>query len=199
MFRWLISTALTLSLVLGASHHRTSDQLSTSHSQSLRRSQRHHLRMLRARSTVQSSTYRQKSEQQLHKNKEPTLTEDELSSITSEEKDTARFVPGRVLIAGNKKCVNKCSSTHECRIYSTAAPEKRVACLGSCHKECSVCPLSAVTNDCRKACESQCASDLKEGGDSSVCWHACLEHCPCEDLGDQLYDILDLYVRTMKN
>ena len=113
-----------------------------------------------------------------------------MSSMSTSESDDDqhRFVPGRVLIAGNKKCVNKCSAEKECRSYGAAAPEKKNVCLGGCHRECSVCPLSSVTNDCRKACESQCSKDDTDG----VCWHACLERCPCEDLGDQLFDVLDM-------
>ena len=73
----------------------------------------------------------------------PSLSEKEILSSNTDESETSRFVPGRVLVAGNKRCVNKCSSSNECRSYGVAAPEKRQECLGSCHRECSVCPLSA--------------------------------------------------------
>jgi hypothetical protein len=108
--------------------------------------------------------------------------------MSNAEEDSNTFVPGRILIAGNKKCVNKCSATNECRGFGVAAVAEKNKCLGSCHRECSVCPLSSVTNDCRIACESQCAQDAP----GAVCWHACLDKCPCEDLGDQLFDVLDL-------
>ena len=70
----------------------------------------------------------------------------------------AHFVPTRVVIAGNRRCVNRCAAAHGCRAFTAAAPERRDQCVLSCHRECSVCPLSAVTRDCGRACVSQCES-----------------------------------------
>lgn len=154
-----------------------------------------HTRMLRASSKTFLRTKKNKNQNQnRNKNKKsaqttnPGLTSEEIDASVDDEKEISRFVPGRILIAGNRKCVNKCSANKSCRKYTLAAKNKKNQCLGECHRECSVCPLSSVTNDCRTACESQCKGE--DSGD--VCWHACLEHCPCEDLGDQLYDVLDL-------
>ena len=36
----------------------------------------------------------------------------------------AHFVPGRIVIAGNKRCVNRCAATKGCRAFTAAAPER---------------------------------------------------------------------------
>lgn len=126
----------------------------------------------------------------------PSVPDNELENMSKEEEEKKSFLPGRVLVAGNKHCVNKCSTANECRSFGKAAPDKKNACIGNCHRECSVCPLSSVTNDCRKACESQCS--INENG-NEICWHACLEKCPCEDLGDQLFDVLDMIPDYFEN
>ena len=167
---------------------------------------RHHTRMLRASSKTFLRTKKNKNRNK-NTNKNtiknsahttPGLTSEEIDASVDDEKEISRFVPGRILIAGNRQCVNKCSVKKFCRQkynYNAATTttknqkNQKNVCLGECHRECSVCPLSSVTNDCRTACESQCKGEDSSG---DVCWHACLEHCPCEDLGNQLYDVLDL-------
>ena len=174
----LASSHSVLGTAVGGRLHTHSRLTHHQHQQSTTRTSHQH--RLRSSSSLLKTHLR---------NQQPSsITEDELSDMSNAEEDSNTFVPGRILIAGNKKCVNKCSATNECRAFGVAAVSEKNKCLGSCHRECSVCPLSSVTNDCRIACESQCAQDAP----GAVCWHACLDKCPCEDLGDQLFDVLDL-------
>ena len=150
-------------------------------------------RVMRARQSRERRMLRARQVRHLEL-EEPAHDEEAPAKVSSEEATTtmSHFVPGRVIIAGNKRCVNRCAASKGCRSYTSAAPERRDQCVLSCHQECSVCPLSAVTRDCGRACVSQCESTDQNGPLArQACHHACLEKCPCEDLGPQLFDLID--------
>ena len=101
---------------------------------------------------------------------------------------------GSVIIS-NQKCLNKCVGRKEnmCR-WKWRNPNKKAACMQRCHKECLVCPLTAVKGTCANKCKRDCKlGKTPEGTPEGMrCVHSCLEACPCEDLSEELRDIIRL-------
>ena len=101
---------------------------------------------------------------------------------------------GAVIIS-NQACLNKCVGRKEnmCR-WKFKTPDKKAACMARCHKECLVCPMTAVKGTCANKCKLECKlGKTAEGTPQTMsCIHGCLEKCPCEDISNELKDLIRL-------
>ena len=97
------------------------------------------------------------------------------------------------LIISNQQCLNKCVGRDMCR-WKLKNPTKKAACFARCHKECLVCPLTAVKGTCANKCKSSCKLGSTSQGtpEGMRCIHTCLEKCPCEDVSNELKDLIRL-------